>query len=79
MIEQAGFWSTYWWIIPLGMMLLCFFGMRGKGMCGMGSWRDGSDREESSLEILNRRYASGEIDRTEYEEIKGTISLSEGR
>ena len=71
MIEQAGFWSTYWWIIPLGMMLLCFFGMRGKGMCG---WRDDRDRVESSLEILNRRYASGEIDRTEYEEMKKAIS-----
>ena len=74
MIEQAGFWSTYWWIIPLGMMLLCFFGMRGKGMCGMGGWRNDRDRVESSLEILNRRYASGEIDRTEYEEMKKAIS-----
>jgi len=74
MMESASFWDSYWWIIPLGMMLLCFFGMRGKGMCGMGSWRDDSDREESSLEILNRRYASGEIDRIEYEEMKRTIS-----
>ena len=78
MIEQAGFWSTYWWIFPLGMMLLCFFGMRGKGMCGMGGLKE-TDSSESAREILDRRYASGEIDRTEYEEIKGTISSSEGR
>jgi uncharacterized membrane protein len=74
MIEQAGFWSTYWWIFPLGMMLLCIFGRRGSGRSCMAGWGDDSDREESSREILNRRYASGEIDKAEYEEMKNTIS-----
>jgi uncharacterized membrane protein len=48
---------SLWWIFPLVMIVLCFLMMRGrKGsmMCGFGS-RD-------------KRYASGEIDKEEYEE-----------
>ncbi len=83
MIEQVTFWETYWWLIPVGMMVLCFFMMRGRGFCMMGGHHtDGSgdtisSRENvtsgSALEILNSRYALGEIDREEYEEMKSVI------
>jgi len=33
---------------------------------------------ESPLDILNRRYASGEVSREEYERMKQEISASEG-
>ena len=74
MIETASFWDTYWWIFPVVMMAFCFFSMRGMGMCGMGHRQD-MDSSESTKEILDRRYASGEITRSEYEEIKGAIAL----
>ncbi len=39
--------------------------------------RDQMASSESALEILNKRYARGEIDKAEYEERKATITASE--
>jgi len=68
---------SWWWIVPLimmVMMVLCFVLMRGRRgplMCGFG-WRGSDPRHtgftESPRDILDRRYASGEIDKDEYEE-----------
>jgi uncharacterized membrane protein len=71
---------SLWWIFPVLMMLFCVFmmkGRRGSTMCCFGSRRtdDTADREPgSALDILDRRYASGEIDREEYDEKKRTLS-----
>ena len=70
------FFGGYWWILPLVMMILCFLMMRGrKGsmMCDLGS-RSRDDRQisdsDSAIEILDKRYALGEIKKEEYEEKK---------
>ena len=73
---------SFWWIIPVFFMILCFFIMRsrrGTMMCGFGSRRIYDDQSENSytaMEILDKRYASGQIDLDSYQEIKRTLNDS---
>ena len=70
---------SFWWIVPVVMMVLCFLMMRGRRgamMCGFGSRisnRHPDRGADSALAILDRRYASGAIDRAEYEEKKRVL------
>jgi len=71
---------SFWWIVPIVMMILCFFMMRrrrwrmidGFGHCGR-DWLQAKGAE-SAMDILDRRYASGDIDKTEYEEKKRVLT-----
>ena len=69
------FWGGYWWIFPLVMIVLCLLFMRGcmggRRMCG---WSSGAGFGESAIDILNKRYAKGEIDQKEYEEKKRELT-----
>ena len=73
-------WNSFWWLVPLFMMILCFFMMRGRRRFGMGCFgpRDldhhQARRSDSALEILDKRYASGEIDKEEYQERKRVLA-----
>lgn len=74
--EEFG--TSLWWIFPLIMIVLCFFMMRGGGCMGFGErhWRrrhEGPGQGGTATEILDRRYASGDISGSEYEEMKGRI------
>jgi putative membrane protein len=62
----------FWWIFPLVMMVFCFLFMR---RCGRRMWWSGPfrDRGESPMDILNKRYARGEIDKQEYHEKREVI------
>ena len=75
------FWSGFsdvslWWLFPLMMMVLCFIMMKGrKGsmMCGCGSRGEHShtiNTSDSAMDILDKRYANGEINMEEYEKKK---------
>ena len=72
--------SSLWWLFPLAMIALCFFMMRGrKGsvMCGFGSRKEdpsGIKPSDSAKDILDKRFALGEIDRNEYEEKKQLLN-----
>ena len=73
---------SFWWIIPIFMMILCFFMMRrrwGSTMCGLGSrYFDNTQPKDSdsAVEILDKRYALGEIEKEEYVEKKRTLTDS---
>lgn len=76
---HEGFGSGSWWIAPVVMFALCLFmmwGMRRWGWKGcMPRWRSLYGTPfDSALEVLNKRYARGEIDRNEYEEKKTAIT-----
>jgi uncharacterized membrane protein len=59
---------------------MCFFMMRrwkGPMMCGFGyrhKDRPHFNASDSAAEILDKRYAAGEIDKIEYEEKKRTLT-----
>lgn len=71
---------SFWWMVPLLMMLVCFFMMRrrwGTTMCGFGKRGRGwpaTNGTESAMEILDKRYASGDIEKAEYEEKKRMLA-----
>jgi uncharacterized membrane protein len=72
MFGYQGAWCSFswWWIFPIvmiGIMVLCFFMMRGSMgsmMCRPGSGSSdshGGDTSGSALDVLNKRDARGEI------------------
>jgi len=66
------FCSGYWWIFPLVMIILCFLFMKGCMGRRMCDW--GSGFGESAIDVLNKRYAKGEIDQGEYEKMKRELT-----
>lgn len=71
--------AGFWWIFPILFLLMilgCVFMMR-RCSC-MPSWRAsggfGSRSSNDAMEILKKRYALGEIDRKQYEEMKKKIA-----
>ena len=79
MFAYGSAWNGFhWgWIIPVVMMILCFVMMRGHGGCWRGRSRS-PNAAESAREILDRRYALGEISKEEYQEKKREISQGKG-
>jgi len=67
---------SFWWLIPVAMMALCFFLKRGRKdsmICGLGSRNKDNHRinpSDSAMEILDKQYAAGQIDEKEYEKKK---------
>jgi len=75
MFAYEGVWNGFhWgWLIPIAMMVLCFLVMRGRGGCMVRRYRS-PHSGESAREILDKRYALGEIGKEEYEEKKRAIN-----
>ncbi len=75
MYAYGAVWNGFhwWWIIPIAMMVLCFIMMRRHWGC-MRGWSRSHHPADSAREILDKRYALGEISKEEYEEKKRHIS-----
>ena len=73
---------SWWWIWPVLMIAICFLMMRrwrGSMMCGFGSrYKDWSNisASDSATDILDKRYATGDIEKEEYEEKKRNLTKS---
>jgi len=64
--------EEYWWACPMR-------GRAGSMMCGWSAKKCNDrfiQRPDSAMDILDKRYASGEIDQREYEEKKAKLSQS---
>jgi putative membrane protein len=77
---EAWWWPHMWawmWVLPLTFLVLCLIFLlaylfRGNGFfCGR---RDRRMLGEAAREILDRRYASGEISKEQYEEMKRVLA-----
>jgi putative membrane protein len=87
MTGYEAFWAGFgwWWIFPAAMIVLCLFMMRGRMGCMMGWPTSRSANEthpigsaDSAREILDKRYALGEISKEEYVEKKKDIEKIDG-
>ena len=73
--QWSGHGFGFMWLIPLLFFVAFIFFMRGmfrQGSSGCGS-SEGNTHRESAREILDKRFAKGEITREEYEEMKKSL------
>lgn len=64
------------WLMPFFFIFVFVFfmrGMFGRGSPGCGSHGENKTHKEDAREILDKRFAKGEISKGEYEEMKKTL------
>ncbi len=76
-------WGDGWWGFGMGLVWLVFLGLIVTGIVlvirGSSEGGSGRSRGTSALDILDDRFARGEIDREEYEERKRVLLDSQHR
>lgn len=66
-------WWDWWFLWPISILTVLFLVIIGI-VIKRGIGQQGSKNEESALDILNKRYARGEISKEEFEEKKRDIA-----
>ena len=62
----------FMWVFPLVFLIIFIFFMRG--MFGQNNNLNQNTTTETARDILDKRFAKGEINKDEYEEMKRTLS-----
>jgi putative membrane protein len=70
MFGFGGFWMIIFWIIIIVVLVLLIKSLVGRGSSGNGGKSEGP----TSMEILKRRYASGEMSKEEFEQKKKDLT-----
>ncbi len=76
-MHTLGGWNLmflFWGLIIGGIVLLAVGLVRNRLGSGTPQGAQATDRGETPVEIIKRRYASGEIDREEFERMKELLS-----
>jgi len=68
--QGMGFGWVFPFILLIVLIVVVVLLVRGSGY---GRSQDGGGHRETAREILDRRYASGELTREQYEEMKRTL------
>jgi putative membrane protein len=79
--HMGGFGFGFGWFFELALWALIIWAIvsifrRGSvsaGCCGNNDYAKHESKEENAVDILNKRYAKGEIGKEEYERIKKEI------
>ncbi len=61
----GGLMMVFWWALVIALVLLAFKWFQGQ---------NAAPGDDSALEILKKRYAGGEISKTEYETMKKELN-----
>lgn len=71
-LADGGSYFGWYWILWIGFIFLIFSGMGNWGYSYQAHRKfDGS--QKTAKDILNERYAKGEIDRAQYQQLKSDI------
>ena len=68
--RMMGIGLLFWLLVIAGVVALVVWAVRNASGRGTGSARQGAD----ALEIARRRYASGEISKEKFEQLKSDLS-----
>ncbi len=71
--EWWGHGFSFMWVIPLLFLAIVVFFIRGVFGQGGGRGQSTGSKPESAREMLDNRFAKGEISKDEYEEMKRAL------
>lgn len=72
-LNAGGYFFGWFWILWMGFIFLMLSNLGNWGYSYRAHRKFDGTVRRSAVDILNERYASGEIDRTQYQQLKADI------